>query len=248
MDALSIAAASGMRTRIDSLEMLANNLANSSTGGDKTDREFYSLYVSAEASQAEASGDAASPDTLPVVDKPWTDYSQGNLQTTDNPLDLALSGRGFFAVNGPAGVLYTRNGKFKLTQKGVLATTEGLPLRTKTGGTVQTASASQIQVSQDGTVKQDGQTLGVLQVDSFNEPVDLSKQGMNYFYKIDPQQTPQASAAEVHQGKLESSNVGPAEGAVRLVTIMRQFEMLQKAMNIAADMNKSAVEEVAKVS
>ena len=104
-----------------------------------------------------------------------------------------------------------------------------------------------MQVTQDGTVLQDGKTLGQLKIESFNEQVDLSKQGMNYFYKHDPKQPAQASTAEVHQGKLEESNVGSAESAVRLVTIMRQFEMLQKAMNIGADMNKMAVEEVAKV-
>jgi flagellar basal-body rod protein FlgF len=247
MDALSITAASGMRARLESLEMLANNLANSSTGGYKSDHEFYSLYVSADAAAGEASGIDASPDTLPVIDKPWTDYSQGMIQATENPLDFALSGPGFFAVNGPSGVLYTRNGKFKLTPSGELATVDGKTVRTKTGGTIQTTSPAPLQVSQDGTVQQEGKTLGQLAVDGFDAPGDLSKQGMNYFYKVDPNRVPQASTAEVHQGKLEGSNVGPAEGAVRLVMIMRQFEMLQKAMNIGAEMNKLAIEEVAKV-
>ncbi|MCU1258087.1 MAG: flagellar basal body rod protein [Bryobacterales bacterium] len=247
MDALSIAAASGMRARLESLEMLANNLANSATGGYKTDREFYSLYVSADATEAADLGTSASPDTLPVIDKPWTDYSQGVLQVTDNPLDLALSGKGFFAVNGPTGVLYTRNGRFKLTPTGALANLDGMTVRTRAGGTIQTISSSPLLVAQDGTVQQDGQVLGQIQIDSFNEPVDLNKQGMNYFYKLDPKQSAQAATAEVHQGKLEGSNVGSAESAVRLVTVMRQFEMLQKAMNIGADMNRMAIEEVAKV-
>lgn len=247
MDPLSITAASGMRSRLESLEMLANNLANSSTGGYKSDREFYSLYVSAEAAAGEASGTDASPDTLPVIDKPWTDYSQGMIQKTENPMDFALSGTGFFAVNGPAGVLYTRDGKFKLTPDGVLTTADGKSVRTKDGGTIQTKSPDPLQVSKDGTVLQNGQTLGQIAVDDFDAPVDLSKQGMNYFYKRDPNRVPLASAAEVHQGELEGSNVGPAEGAVRLVAIMRQFEMLQKAMNIGAEMNKMAIEEVAKV-
>ncbi|HET9319988.1 MAG TPA: flagellar hook-basal body complex protein, partial [Bryobacteraceae bacterium] len=91
MDALSIAAASGLRSRMETLDMLANNLANSTTGGFKLDREFYSLYVSSEAQ-------ASSPDptTVPVIEKQWTDFSQGLLVNTGNNLDVALSGKGFF--------------------------------------------------------------------------------------------------------------------------------------------------------
>src|ERR1700690_2723679 len=93
MDTLTIAAAGGMRARMESLDMLANNLANTETGGYKTDREFYNLYVSAEAAGL-GDGPAA---TLPVIERPWTDFSQGTLRATGSPLDLALSGKGFFA-------------------------------------------------------------------------------------------------------------------------------------------------------
>ncbi len=249
MDQLSSTAASGMRARFESLELLANNLANTSTGGFKSDREFYGLYVSAEAQAPETDGTGASPDTQPVIEKHWTDYSQGGLHQTDNKLDIALSGRGFFAVNGPSGTLYTRNGNFSLSSKGILTTGDGYPVRTRSGGTVQTNPAAEpVNILRDGTVLQDGQDLGQLQVDTFNEPVDLNKRGLNYFYTLDAAKPVEASKAEVLQGKLENSNSGPAEGAVRLVSVMRQFEMLQKAMNIGADMNRHAIEEVAKVN
>jgi len=151
-------------------------------------------------------------------------------------------------VNGPSGTLYTRNGNFSVSSTGVLVTGDGYTVRTRAGGTVQTkASAEPIQVQRDGTVIQEGNNLGQLQVDSFDEPVDLNKRGLNYFYRLDASKATEPAKAEVLQGKLENSNAGPAEGAVRLVSIMRQFEMLQKAMNIGADMNKHAIEEVAKV-
>ncbi len=98
MDPILISAASGLRSRMESLDMLANNIANGSSGGYKADREFYSLYMA-----PEAAGSAPSAGTLPVIEKPWTDFSQGELRSTGNPLDLALAGRGFFAVQGPAG-------------------------------------------------------------------------------------------------------------------------------------------------
>src|SRR5947208_8328714 len=101
MDALTGAAASGLRARMESLDMLANNLANAETGGYKTDREFYNLYVAPEAAAGE------SPTTMPLVERPWTDFSQGTIRQTGNSLDFALSGKGFFAVDGPTGPLYT---------------------------------------------------------------------------------------------------------------------------------------------
>ncbi len=247
MDPLSISAASGMRARMESLEMLANNIANASTDGFKSDREFYSLYVSPEASDAAASGDAPSPSTLPVIAKPWVDFAQGALHTTSNQFDLALSGKGFFAVNGPSGPLYTRSGNFQLSSAGVLTTSDGYAVRTTGGGTLTVQPGSPIDVARDGSVRQNGQDLGTLQVSAFNENTELTKQGMNYFFNADPKAV-KASGAEVQQGTLEKSNVGAAEASVRLISIMRQFEMLQKAVTIGAEMNRHATEEVARVT
>ena len=100
MDPIAATAASGLRARMESLDLLANNVANASTGGYKADREFYSLYVAPDAA------DSDSLSTMPVIEKPWTDFSQGLVQQTGNPLDLALSGKGFFAVQSPRGPLY----------------------------------------------------------------------------------------------------------------------------------------------
>src|SRR6202041_1610852 len=94
MDSISISAASGMRSRMQSLDLLANNLANAETGGYKADREFYSVYTSAQA-RAEGQEDLT---TLPVIEKQWTDLSAGDLRPTSNPLDLAVDGDGLFAV------------------------------------------------------------------------------------------------------------------------------------------------------
>ena len=228
--------------------MLANNLANASTGGYKTDREFYSLYVSQDALDADADGITGSPDQLPVIEQQYTDYSQGVIHVTDNPLDFAIVGRGFFTVNGPTGPLYTRNGNFKLSSTGVLVTADGMPVRTTVGKTIQTLSESQLQVGRDGTITQDGQSLGQVALAGFDEPKQLTKQGLNYFHQIDPTVKAQASDAVIHQGKLEVSNVGSAESAVRLISVMRQFEMLSKAITIGSDMDKQALQEVAKVT
>ena len=224
--------------------MLANNIANSSTAGYKSDRELYSLYVAPEAGAETDAGVA----TLPVIQKSWTDYSPGIQTPTGNPLDLALSGRGFFAVHGPNGPLYTRNGSFQLTSSGTLTGAEGYPVRAVGGGTIVLQASSPFEVGADGTVRQNQQTVGQLEIVDFGQD-GLGKQGANYFRLTDPSLPPaQAAGAQVQQGALEGSNVGSAESAVRLVGVMRQFEMLQKAMTLGAQMDRQAVEEVAKVS
>ena len=234
-------AASGLRSRMESLDLLANNVANASTGGYKADREFYSLYMSPEAADG---GQAA---TMPVIEKPWIDLTQGMIQPTGNALDLALSGKGFFAVQSPNGALYTRNGSFHVATDGQLVTAEGYPVSTANGAVMRLQASGKIQVAQDGTVSQDGQVVGQLQVVDFPGTAGLAKQGSNYFRSADP--TPAAAGADtkVEQGKLEASNTGTAESAVRLMNVMRQFEMLQKAASTALDMSKEAVEQVAKV-
>jgi flagellar basal body rod protein FlgG len=105
-----------------------------------------------------------------------------------------------------------------------------------------------ITIASDGTVTQDGNTIGQLQVVDFPGGAGLTKQGSSYFRVADPTVQPSAAPGiAVEQGKLEASNTGTAESAVRLIGIMRQFEMMQKAVSMGLDMNRQAVEQVAKV-
>jgi flagellar basal-body rod protein FlgF len=242
MDPITAIAASGLRARMESLDLLANNVANASTGGYKADREFYSLYVAPEAADSDPLA------TMPVIERPWTDHSQGTLQSTGNPLDLAISGRGFFAVNGPSGPLYTRNGNFRLAADGKMITSDGYPVRGQQGAPLSIAATLPVQIASDGTVTQDGAVIGRLEVADFTSTAGLAKQGNNYFRVTDPAQSPAPSAgATVGQGQLESSNTGSADAAVRLISVMRQFEMLQRAVSLGGEMNRRAIEEVAKV-
>ncbi len=241
MDPLTATAAAGLRARMESLELLANNVANATTGGYKADREFYSLYVAPEA-------DADPASAMPLIEKPWIDLSQGMVHDTSNPLDLALSGKGFFAVNGPQGPLYTRNGNFHVAADGKLVNQDGYPVQPAGGAPLMLQNSRPIEISRDGTVRQDGKVIGQLAIMDFTSTAGLAKQGNNYFRISDPAVEPVApSGTSVEQGKLEASNTGSAEAAVRLVSVMRQFEMLQKAVSLGAEMNRRAVEEVAKV-
>ncbi|HWD98998.1 MAG TPA: flagellar hook basal-body protein [Bryobacteraceae bacterium] len=242
MDGISISAASGMQARMQSLEMLANNLANAETGGFKADREFYSLFTSADATADPQTGDLT---TLPVIETQWTDLAQGELKVTGNPLDLAIEGDGLFAVQTARGVRYTRNGSFRVSSAGVLVAADGSPIRARGGSQIAVESNRPIEVLEDGTVQQGGQSAGQIETASF-APGMLVRDGSNYFSAAEGAK-PKSASGSVLQGKLEGSNVTPASSAVRLVSIMRQFEMLQKAMSIGNDLNRAAIEQVAKV-
>ena len=236
MDPLLISAASGMKARMESLDMLANNIANTGTAGFKADREFYGLFEQ----------------ELPVIERQWTDFSQGMVTPTGNPLNLALSGQGYFALNSPTGVVYTRNGNFQASKSNQLATPDGYTLRNALdqGRPIKIDPAQSIDITKDGVVRQGGQEIGQIEVSQIGSaPEAVSKLGSSYFALLDNTGAAAKPAdTEVLQGQLEQSNVPVAEGAVRLVNVMRQFEMLQKAMTLGAEMDKQAIQEVAKPS
>ncbi len=245
MDPLTAAAASGLQARMDSIDLLANNLSNSSTSGYKADREFYSTYLSA----AAAAGDDAAVGDAPVVERNWTDFAQGSLISTGNKTDLALAGPGFFSVTSPNGTLYTRNGSFQISSQGRLVTAEGYTVRAVGGQPVQLdPAAGPIDVSADGQIAQNGNALGQLEVVDFKDPSQLTKAAGAYFINPDPRRiTPTGASAQVAQTRLESSNAQPSESAARMVMLLRHFEMLQHAVKIGSEMNKQALEEVARV-
>lgn len=235
MDPLLITAASGMKARMESLDMLANNMANSGTNGFKADREFYSLFKQ----------------ELPVIETRWTDFSQGTVMPTGNPLDLALEGKGFFALNSPTGVVYSRGGTFQVSGSNQLATPEGYTLRNthNNGQPIAIDPLRPFEIDRGGVVKQNGQELGQLEISGFgNATQALGKLGSSYFAQLDPAGAITAPDAVVKQGSVEQSNVPVTDAAVRLISVMRQFEMLQRAMSVGAEMNKRAIDEVARAS
>jgi flagellar basal-body rod protein FlgF len=242
MDQISVLAAGGIRSRMQSLDVVANNLANSSTSGYKSDGEFYSMFAS-----ESASDDGSGPSSVPTIERQWTDFAQGLLESTNNPLDFGISGKGFFIVEGPSGPLYTRNGNFRFDTKGQLVTGDGYPLLQQNGQPFKANPAVPIKVSRDGEISQADKSIGRIKLAEFAKTAGLTKQGNNYFQNNTAQEPEDATGAEIYQGKIEASNVSASHGAVRIVGLMRQFEMMQKAISISNDMGKKAIEEVAKV-
>jgi flagellar basal-body rod protein FlgF len=225
-----------MKARMESLDMIANNIANTGTAGFKSDQEFYGLYQ----------------EELPVIESQWTDFSQGSLTATGNPLNLALSGKGMFALNTPSGVVFTRNGDFRVSKTNQLESKDSYTLRNvlDLGHPITVDPTQSIEISKTGIVSQSGQDLGQIEINSPDSvPQALSKLGNSYFAVTDKSAVvPAAPNTDILQGQLEESNVPVSESAVKLIGVMRQFEMLQKAITLSTEMSKHAIEEVAKVS
>ncbi len=245
MDALTAVAASGIQSRMQTLDILANNLANASTPGFKSDAESYGLYYSSDSPDSPGDGKTT---TLPVLKTQWTDFSQGTLLPTSSPTDLAVNGKGFFVVTTPSGPLFTRNGSFHLSGQGQLQTQDGYAVQGIDRQPIVLDPAQTFEVVSDGTVSQGGQEIAQIGLVDFNDPAVLTKRGGNYFQSFSSAPLTPATEAAIQQGKLESGNSQSSQSAARLVSILRQFESLQKAMTIGADMNRRAIEDVAKVT
>jgi len=228
---------------MESLEMLANNIANAGTPGFKADREFYTTYYAPEAFNGP---EGTLPVAAPVVEKNWIDFKPGVSSSTGNALDFCIEGEGFFAVQSAHGIVFTRNGSFRTTPGGELVTQLGDPVLDTAGKPIRLDPALPVTVDQRGSITQAGRVVAQFGLNQFSDGASLKKLGTTYF-RYDGDAQPQKASSAISQGRLERANLEPAEAAVRLVSVMRQFEMLQRALSLGGEMNRRAVEEVAKV-
>lgn len=246
MDPLTISAASGMRARLESLDLLSNNMANASTTGFKADRDAFLPWSSDEAQTG-----YPDPVDSPDLTRHYTDHGQGPLKRTGEAFDFAIFGRGMFQVETPQGTRYTRNGAFQVGRDGKLHTADGyvVKVRPPDGREFRLNPALPIEAGEDGSIRQQGILAGTIEVFDFDSMDAINKEGSSYFRVDASTLVPKAASGfEVKQGYLEAANFGTAESAVRLVSVLRQFEALQKAATIGGEMNRKTIEEVAKVS
>lgn len=237
------AAASGMSAQQTQLETIANNIANVGTTGFKKSKAgfedlFYQEMTSGGKGVSSARVEVGSGVRLSSLDK---DHSTGTLSQTNNPLDMALSGRGYFELRTPEGEpVYTRDGSFTLDADGMLVTASGLVVE---GDIVVPPDAETLMVTPDGTVQAilsgdtDYTTLGQLSVVEFVNPSGLRALGGNVYGE-----TPESGDARplefdasnrVMQGVLEGSNVDIAEELVAMIMTQRAYELNSKVVQAA---------------
>lgn len=167
---------------------------------------------------------------------PQIDFTPGSLQRTGRPLDAALVGEGFFTVQGSDGnSLYTRAGDWFLNADGGLTTVDGLPVLAG-GQPVRlplTASENDLTISETGEMLVGEQSLGTLDIVTFEEPNGLQPVGHTLF-QAPPELEPTASTARVQQGVRELSNVSIPVELIRMLAGVRNYEAAQKAMQSLA--------------
>jgi flagellar basal-body rod protein FlgF len=212
------------------LDVTANNIANASTTGFKKQRVSF----------GEALANTRSPDAaFASVARMASDESPGTLRQTDNPLDLALFGDGYFAVNTSAGVRYTRAGDFRLDSEGRLVNGDGHIARAEGGSELSIPEGTvQVSVDPDGLVSTDGEEVGKLELVRF-APEALQREG-DHLYSAVGEATP-GEPVELVSGAVEQSNVNLVRGMVDLVKISRTYEVLMKMIQGYRDMENAAV-------
>jgi flagellar basal-body rod protein FlgF len=250
MDSTTSILASGLRSRAESLDLTANNLANTATPAFKAELERYELYRAD--AEVESNGGADWARQMPDLGKSWINFEQGNLEETSKSLDYALEGPGYFVVESPSGNLLTRNGSFQIGTDGVMRSREGFKVKLleldgrpiRPGFRFDPRQA--LDVDATGVIRQEGNGLARFDLVDTSETEKLSKAGTSYFSLSDGAKLT-AAKAPVRQGWLERSNLDPASGSIHLIQITRQFEMLQKALQLHGEMGKRSTEEVGRV-
>ena len=246
MDSGLYAACAGLMARTDSLDAIANNLANTSTVGYRGRQGSFSSVMAAADGHAPGSVLNQVTNSYGVLGATHMDPTQGSLTATGNSMDFAVQGPGYFAVQTANGTQYTRNGTFKTSPQGQLVTSTGEAVLGQTG--VIHLMPGPVSISADGTISSNGAIAGRLKLVEFAPGTDLQGAGNN-FYSAPATSVRPATASTVQQGMLENSNVNPVQSVVALIDAQRSAETMRHALSMFdTEMNKTAVQDLPRVS
>jgi len=236
------------------LNISANNLANVNTTGFKRDRvsfeDTFARY--AHDYHMDPRTDLRQEQLLPRADliaKPRlaeqkTDFSQGGLSLTGNPLDLAIQGPGFFKVSNGGNSYYTRNGAFHRSAEGLLVTDQNYPVL-GAGGPIEVPDGKDISVDGTGTLYVDGAPAGQIDVVNVQNPEALQKYGSNLFTAASGARVQEGAMEEdttqVAQGYLEKPNIEVVEEMVSMIETQRSFDAYQKVMSSSNELDTKAI-------
>ncbi|MBI3787895.1 MAG: flagellar basal-body rod protein FlgF [Ignavibacteriales bacterium] len=225
------ASGSGMQPRMLRLEVLANNLANIDTTGYKKENIFVQVLEQTANANALGKGELEGLDV-----KQYTDFSEGSMRQTNNPLDLAIEGRGFFVVETPQGARYTRNGNFMLAGDGTVVTLQGQPVLGASGKIqipqFQKIADGKLSVSENGEITLNQTVVGKFKIVDFDNLANLKKEGSSMFHAAENERPHDAesNATKIRQGYLEESNVEGIAEMIAMVELNRSFETDQKSI------------------
>ncbi|BEU87198.1 flagellar basal-body rod protein FlgF [Selenomonas sp. TAMA-11512] len=258
-------AGSGMITETNRTDVIANNIANAASSGYKRDeavhREFAPMLLrrindtqdekitSVKQFRLEQGAPAVGILGLgSYTDEIVTDHAQGAFLSTGNTYDVAIAGEGFFAVETPQGVRYTRDGSFYRQTDGTLVTSKGYLVLNERNRPINIPEARQsVAIGGAGEIMVDGALIDTLAFVQFDSPRAAVKQGDNLYVPREGAQ-PQAATGSIQQGLLERSNVNIASEMVNLIHNYRIYEAGSKAVTTQDSMADKAVNDVGRIS
>ena len=227
------------------LDIVANNIANADTNGFKVEQ----LLVGTEIGER-ARNDNVRPGVSFVLDNGvGRDFGQGSLKQTSRSLDFGIEGEGaFFTVQDGTIEAYTRDGAFTTDAEGRLTTEGGLPVMGDGGEIILNPALGEPAVAADGTISQNGASVGRLSVVRFESLAVLEKGGDGLYRNASNATPTEATDARVRQGMLEGSNVNPILEITNLIEISRAYESVTRMIENANDLSRRSVERLGRVS
>jgi len=208
-------------------ETIANNMANSNTNGFKKD--IISFY-----------------EALDMQSISETDFSQGPVRYTGNDLDVALGSKGFFKIQTPNGLRYTRDGAFSINVEGILVTGSGDTVLGQNGPI--TIENGEVYIGRDGQVVVNNESVDKLLVVDFDDTQLLKKEGRSYYsYQGENSGISTATDTEIQHKYLESSNVNPTQEVIKMIETYRAFESVEKAIQSIDELTAEMVSDVGTV-
>ncbi len=219
-------AVSGNIIQEEKLNTITNNLANANTPGFKKDRIAFRQYF------------------LAAIGEEKTDLSPGVIHRTDNPFDLAIQGDGYFTIQTPQGIAFTRRGDFTLDKNRRLVTVNGCPVLGEKGPIV--ISSNSFTVNNEGMVIVDGKVIDKLKIVSFPEN-NLRRLGESLLIPAAGLSPVPAEKAEIWQGYLEDSNVNVVKEMANMIEVLRIYEACQKDIQTIDEATTRAINDVGNV-
>ncbi|MGN6515923.1 MAG: flagellar basal-body rod protein FlgF [Rhizomicrobium sp.] len=225
-----------------SMDVIANNIANTNTPGFKREAMKFEEYVQ----QTQPAEGETGPQQISFVQDKGTmrDLTQGAMTHTGSPFDLAISGKGYFTIQTPDGsTRYTRNGHFTLDSGGRIVTEDGGVLQGDGGEIAITTDDGDIHIAQDGTITGARGQLGKVKLVTFANEAALQKEGGSLYSTTqtpEPVETPQ-----IAQGSLEESNVQPVLEISHMLDVLRAYQTTANLTQSQEELKRNAIDKLA---
>jgi flagellar basal-body rod protein FlgF/flagellar basal-body rod protein FlgG len=240
MDSGLYAACAALMARTDALDTIANNLANSNTGGFRGRQTTFGSVLAGYGQTLNSKLNVAT-NHYGILGTSHLDMEPGALQPTGNPLDLGIDGPGFLSVQTANGVGYTRNGALQVSAKGQLVTATGDAVL-GANGPISIPAGATVTISADGTIS------GKLQLVEFAANADPQSMG-GANYTAPANMVKPSTTSQLRQGMLEGSNVNPVSSVVELIDAQRAAEGMRHALTmIDTEIDKTAAQDLPRVS